>query len=300
MLDDISLFVHIVRQGGLAAAAAQLGLPAATVTRRLQRLEQQLGCQLLHRSARQCLLTQDGEVYFQQYADLVEQFEQTRQRLSRDQNQLSGKLKVLAPTNISHNALRPMWLGFTRTYPEIQLELVMSNQLQDMLKSQADLALRIGAQQDSLLYQQRMGDFQVVVAAAPDYLVSAAPLTQPADLKDHRIIGSTLRNKWRLHNTRSGTVQEVLPRPHVLLNDIAMIAAMAADGQGVALLPLLEIQHQLDRGELVRVLPEWQGQSRSIYLVWPSGKLLSARAKCLRDYIADFIRGVPGLFRTSQ
>lgn len=295
MLDDIALFVQIVRQGSLSAAAEQLALPPATVTRRLQRLEQQLGCQLLHRSARQCLPTQDGEVYFQHYADLVEQFEQTRQRLSRDQSQMSGKLKVLAPTNISHRALRAMWLGFTQDYPDIQLELLLGNQLQDMISSRADLALRIGPQQDSLLYQQRLCHLDVIVAASPGYLAQVPRPEQPADLKDHRIIGSTLRNKWRLRHRQSGQIQEVFPRANMLLNDIALMAAMAADGQGVALLPLLEIQDQLNQGELVNVLPNWQGEGRDMYIVWPSGKLLSARAKCLRDYVVTFVPTVPGL-----
>lgn len=177
MLDDIALFIHIVQQGGLSAAARHLDLPAATVTRRLQKLEQELGSQLLHRSARQCQLTQEGEVYYQAYADLVEQFNQARQQLSRDLRQLSGRLKVLAPSNISNGILKPMWISFCREYPEIQLELVLSNQLQDMISLKADLALRIGPQPDSLLYQKRLGAVGTVLVAAPDYLKAAGSLS---------------------------------------------------------------------------------------------------------------------------
>lgn len=108
MLDDIALFVHIVQHKGLANTAKQLGLPAATVTRRLQKLETALGCQLIYRSARKFVLTTEGEVYYQAYAHLVNQFEQTTRQLNKETHELSGHLKVLVPTNISVGILQPM------------------------------------------------------------------------------------------------------------------------------------------------------------------------------------------------
>ncbi|WP_286239400.1 LysR family transcriptional regulator [Neptuniibacter halophilus] len=289
MLDDIALFIHIVQQGGLSAAARHLDLPAATVTRRLQKLEQELGSQLLHRSARQCQLTQEGEVYYQAYADLVEQFNQARQQLSRDLRQLSGRLKVLAPSNISNGILKPMWISFCREYPEIQLELVLSNQLQDMISLKADLALRIGPQPDSLLYQKRLGAVGTVLVAAPDYLKAAGEPEHPLDLKQHRQLGVTMLHKWPLQHSVQGTLQEIYPRFSVQVNDTTFVRDLVLDGQGIALLPLTEVQELLQQGYLKRVLPEWQGVMRELYAVWPSGKLLSLRAQCLRDYMQNYI-----------
>lgn len=132
MFDDIALFIHIVQQQGLAAAAQKLGLPAATVTRRLQRLEASVARQLIHRSARQFVLTPEGEAFYQAYAGLVEQLEQTQQQLSGELNLLAGPLKVLAPTNISIGLLQPMWSGFIKMYPDIKLELMLSNSVESM------------------------------------------------------------------------------------------------------------------------------------------------------------------------
>ncbi|MCL1124347.1 LysR family transcriptional regulator [Shewanella surugensis] len=109
MLDDMALFVHIVRYHSLANAAKKLNMSAGTLTRRLQKLEQRLACQLINRSARQCVLTQEGETYYQAYADLIEQFEVIQHNLRADRSDMSGKLKVLAPTNISIGFLQPMW-----------------------------------------------------------------------------------------------------------------------------------------------------------------------------------------------
>lgn len=289
MLDDIALFIHVARQGGLAGAARHLGLPTATVTRRIQKLEQQLGRRLLHRSSRQFVLTEEGEVYFQAYADLVDQFELAQQQLSADMRQLSGKLRVLAPTNISHGFLRPMWLGFIRAYPDIQVELRLSNQMQDIIKSKADIALRIGPQPDSLLYQQKLGQIEKILVASPHYLQDAGSPQEPADLKDFRAIGTTLSPKWTLTHVDTGASHEVFPRFNAICDDTSFAKYMACDGQGVSLLPLTEVHDELKTGQLVRVLSPWQGEARDIYVVWPSGKLLNEKAKCLREYLRDYI-----------
>ena len=267
MLDDIVLFVHIVQQGGLSQAGEYLSLPAATVTRRLQRLESRLGQKLLHRSARQCTLTQQGQVYYQSYANLVEQFEQTRYQLNQQKEQLSGKLKVLAPLNICHGFLKPMWLSFCKKYPDIQLELILSNQLDDIIKNQADLALRIGPQADSLLQQKKLAEADSILVASPEYLTNAAKLVEPNDLKHHRL----------------------MCRFKSIYNDTGFVKYQVADHQGIGLLPRFEIINELQTKELVRVLPLWQSLPREIYAIWPSGRLLSKKAVCLRDYMHNFI-----------
>lgn len=289
MLDDLVLFIQIVRRGGLSGAARHLGIPPATVSRRLQNLEKELGCQLLHRSARQFALTQEGEVYYESYRDLVEEFEITQQRLDQERSQLSGKLRVLAPTNFSHSVLRPMWLTFTRDHPDIQLELILSNQLEDMAKTKADIAIRIGEQPDSLLYQQKIGQMATVVVASPKYLQKMPALATPADLQNHRIVGSTLRLKWQLTHRASGHTEEIFPHFQAQSNDLTFVKYWVLDHQGIALLPVSEVLEELRSGSVVRVLSEWQGLTRDIYAVWPSGRLLSEKAKYLREYTRRFL-----------
>ncbi|MGI0116012.1 LysR family transcriptional regulator [Zooshikella sp. RANM57] len=289
MLDDIVLFVHIVQQGGLAGAARYVNLPAATVTRRLKRLEQQLGCHLLHRTPRQCTLTQEGEVYYQTYVDLVEQFEIAQQKLSKDIKALRGKLKVLAPTNISHGFFRQMWLDFMRIYPEIRLELILSNQLQDMLKCRADIAIRIGPQPDSLLYQQKLGAIDKVFVASPEYLSINGEPKHPLELKNHRVVGTTLASKWKLKHIYSGEYLEITPYFSALFNDTGFVKYMVCDSQGISLLPMTEVITELESDELVQILPQWRGEAREIYVVWPSGRLLNEKAKCLHQHLQDYL-----------
>jgi len=289
MYDDIALFVHIVQQQGLAPAAQKLGIPAATVTRRLQRLEASVTRKLIHRSARQFTLTAEGEIYYQAYAGLVEQLEQTQQQLSGELNVLAGPLTVLAPSNISTGLLQPMWSGFIKTHPDIKLELILSNSVESMLSSGAEVALRIGPQESSMLYQKRLGSLTTVLVTTPRYLAISGEPKNIDELQCHRLIGTNTLAKWNMVNSETDVEQEIRPRFSTLVNDVKLATQLVCDDLGISLLPSSEVDHLINTGKLVRVLESWQGPRRDLYAVWPSGKLLSARAKCLRDYMGSFI-----------
>jgi len=290
MYDDIVLFINIVQQQGLAAAAKKMDLPAATVTRRLQRLEAAVTRQLIHRSARQFSLTAEGEVFYQAYAGLVEQLEQTQLQLSGELNVLAGPLTVLAPTNISTGLLQPMWSGFIREHPDIKLELVLSNSVENMLSSSADMALRIGPQASSMLYQKRLGSLKTLLVAAPEYLAINREPSNLEDLNEHRLIGTHTLATWQMMNSDTHMEKEVRPRFSTFVNDVKMVTQLVQDGLGIALLPSSEVSDLIKKGGLVRILQPWQGPDRDLYTVWPSGKLLSAKAVCLRDYMENFIQ----------
>ncbi|MDC8830291.1 LysR family transcriptional regulator [Alteromonas gilva] len=289
-IDDIALFIQVVKHGNLAGAARQLSLPAATVTRRLQKLEHATGAKLLHRSARQCVLTQDGEVYYQTYAGLVGQFESAWQLLSEESQQLSGKLKVLAPVNISHSILRPMWVSFTRQYPDIELELLLSNHPMDIIETQADLAVRIGKQNDSSLYQRRLGQIDTLLVATPGYIERFGMPQHPGELVEHDLIGLTMRPKWLLHNESTGQTFTVYPRCRAQINDPVLVKHFVCDSQGIALAPWLEVKAELEAGHLVRVLPQWGGEVRELLMLWPGGKLMTKRLKCLSEHIYQYVQ----------
>ncbi|WP_298768872.1 LysR family transcriptional regulator [uncultured Shewanella sp.] len=289
MLDDIAMFVHIVRCRSFAGTAKKLNIPAATLTRRLQKLEQTLACRLIHRSARQFVLTQEGETYYQAYAGLIEQFEVTKHNLSTQQTDMSGKLKVLAPTNISIGFLQPMWAGFIKDYPNIQLELLLNNQLEDLVLSQADLALRIGPQTDSSLYQQGLGAVPTLMVASSDYIQRYGEPQFLEDMSSHQLIGHSNTLVWYLSNDVFGKEETLYPKFDTLTNDISLMTQFVCDGLGIALLPMSQVKTQINNGQLQQILSPWRGQARELYAVWPSGRLLNVKAKCLREYMKGFI-----------
>lgn len=293
MLDDIALFIHIAQRRSLAAAAGHLGLPAATVTRRLRKFEDEVGAQLVHRSARKFSLTAEGQAYFEAFADLIVQAEATERGLSADLHALQGGLKVAAPTNISVGILQPMWSGFVKAYPDIRLTLTLSNENKDLLEHQVDLALRAGPQTDMRLYQQKLGSIATVLVASPHYLAEAGTPSVPAGLAGHKLIKVVALAQWELKNAVTGARETVHLNPLVSVDDIGLARQLAVDGHGLALLPVSEVSADLGSGDLRPVLADWQGPLRDIFAVWPTGRLLSARARCLRDYMVSFIGDNP-------
>ncbi|OUS38612.1 LysR family transcriptional regulator ['Osedax' symbiont bacterium Rs2_46_30_T18] len=290
MKDDIFLFVNIVQQQSLAKAAAKLSMPAATVSRRLKHLEEQVGYKLIHRSARAFTLSTQGDIFYNAYVDIVEQFEARQQQLEQQMGSLDGPLKVLAPNNISTSLLRPMWSSFIGKYPEIKLDLTLSNETQNLTESRADIALRIGPQTSSALYQKRVGSIKTLLVTSDHYLANNPSPEQLSDLTNHRLIGTHHIAHWQMYNHKTAKQQALRPKFSCLINDVKLITQLVIDGLGIALLPYSEIQHHLEVGKLIRVLPQWQGPVRDIYTLWPSGKLLSNRALCLRDFIEQFLQ----------
>lgn len=295
MFDDTALFIHIVQKRGLSATATYLNLPPATVSRRLQKLEHNLGCQLIHRSARKFSLTAEGEVYYNSYAGLVQQFEATARNLSTDRHQLSGKLNVFAPTNAAIGVLRPLLSDFVRAFPEIQLDLNLSNETKDILDGQVDLAFRIGPQKGSKLFQKRLGSIATLLVASPDYLAQHGTPKTLNDLHQHKLIAVRTLPKWTMHDATKDKVETFRLSPTTMVDDISMARHFASDGLGISLLPASEIASEVERGSLIQVLPYLLGPPRDVFAIWPSGRLLSARAKCLRDFAQERIAKLPVL-----
>ena len=289
MYDDIALFLEIIKHGSFSATARYLDMPAATVTRRLQKLEKQLGVQLLNRSSRQVTLTQDGQTHYDAYRQVFEELEKVHKGLSRATHELKGPLKVLAPTNISIGLFQPMWSAFIQQYPDIQLELVLNNSIADLLTSKADIALRIGPQQDSDLHQRCLGVITTQLVASPQYVAEHGAPNTIDELNEHRLIGATALSNWLLTKKGSEETRHFQPNFSTLANDLNLVCQLARDGLGIALLPRSETIQQLKDECLVPILPQWHGPARDMYLVWPSGQLLNSKAKCLKDFILDYI-----------
>ncbi|MCG8383744.1 MAG: LysR family transcriptional regulator [Gammaproteobacteria bacterium] len=287
MYDDIALFIEIVRNNSLSLTASSLDIPVATVSRRLKKLESQIGVRLIHRSARQFVLTQEGQAYYHSYAGLFAELEQIQKNLSIETHELKGKLRILAPTNISTGLLQAMWLNFIQQYPDIQLEVILNNSFDDIYLKKADLAIRIGPQTDSSLQQKRLSSIATIFVASPNYIDQFNCPEEIDDLSKHRLIGVTALSNWQLKHQETGQEKVFRPYYSTMVNDLSFARQLVCGGAGIALLPVSEAQKALEQRELVHLLPEWQGPERDVYIVWPSGKLLSARAKCFRDFIVD-------------
>ena len=295
MLDDLALFVAIVEAGSLNAAAAAEELPAATVTRRLQKLESQLGYRLLNRSARRMQPTAEGWQYYEQCRPLVHALRQATRQLDASLSAVSGSIRVLAPVNFASGLLTPAWVSFMRQYPEIRLELELSTRLQDMVSSGADLAIRVGSLDDSSLMQRRLGSAALVMVAAPAYLARAGVPQDLASLEQHELIVAEPLRTWRLRRPGDGAEMVLQPQARLRVNEMRLAVEMAEAGIGVLLCPLLQCREEVADGRLVRVLPDWMPQPRHVYAVWTQRRYLPARVRVLLEHLAQFAENCPAL-----
>lgn len=289
MLDALALFVTIVEAGSLSAAAEHLDLPAATVTRRLQSLERELGCRLLHRSARRLQPTAEGLQYYEQCRPLIHALNQATRSLDDNLRQIAGTIRVLAPVNLASGPLTPAWVGFLQQHPEISLEFQLSNTFQDLVGSGADLAIRVGKQADSLLTLRRLGQIGVRLVAAPTYLARHGTPTTAQELVSHAAIVSIPLLEWSLRDPKTGVESVIRPTARLQANEIRLAVAAAEAGLGILLCPATLTHDGIERGTLVPLLDGWLPTPRPVFAVWPQQRYLPARVRALVDHLQAFM-----------
>lgn len=294
MLDDLACFVAIVDEGSLQAAARRLNLPPATLTRRLQKLEEGLGVQLLLRSARSLKPTPAGTQYYEQCRPLLLALQQATSSLDEDLNQVKGGLRVLAPINLSRGLLAPAWAGFLAAWPDLRLELMLSNSNEDLWRHGADLAIRVGAQSDAKLRQRRLGVIPAILVAAPGYLETHGTPTHPRELAQHRLLVNEPAASWHLQSGADAESFMLKPHGRCSANDIDLAVSLCEAGLGVLYCPRTLCHDAIRAGRLARVLPQWQSPERPIYAVWPQEQM-PRKVRVLLEHLSGFIHGIPSL-----
>ncbi|MBP6115992.1 MAG: LysR family transcriptional regulator [Neisseriaceae bacterium] len=295
MLDDLALFMHIVSCGSLSAAAEMHGMPASTLTRRLQKLEQQLGHKLLTRTARNLTPTPEGWQYYEQCRPLLHALQQTTVQLHQDFHAIAGPVRVLAPVNLANSLLAPAWASFMQQHPKVKLDLSLNNHTQSLIDTGADLAIRFGPMPDANLNMRRLGKVAgAILVAAPQYCQRAAPISS-GSLSQHDLITAFPLHAWTLHQEHTQQQLHFQPNARFHVNELNLAISMAAAGMGIAFTQTHLVQPYLDDGRLLHILPEWAGQPRELYMVWPQQRYVPARVRALIDHLVAFCDAEPCL-----
>lgn len=296
MLDrfrSMEVFVAAVDAGSFAAAAAQLGMTPQMVARYVQALEERLQATLLQRTTRRQSLTELGSQYYQRCVQLLRDAEAADALAQEAQSEPSGQLRISAPYQWGSQTLADFAAGFLQRYPQVSLDLRLSDQVVDLLGEGIELAFRIGAEQlndSSSLVSRPLRPFQMVACAAPAYLARAAAPQQPADLAQHACIGFVfwnrqLFNEWTFSRAGQSTAVRV-NCPFQANSGYAQLRA-ALQGTGILLASTDLVQADLDAGRLQRVLPDWQGPSRPMHLIYAADRQRTAK---LRHFVEEALQ----------
>jgi DNA-binding transcriptional LysR family regulator len=285
-LDELQVFVAILDAGSMAAAARQLGRSPAAVTRVLGTLETRAGARLFERSTRRLLPTEAGLRLAEQGRRLLADYDAALRPPGAATPR--GLLRIAAPTVFGSRHVAPVITRFLTQYPEIQVELQLSDRNADMIEEGIDAAVRIGPLANMSLVARRLGEVRRVTVASPAYLDRRGTPSTPADLAGHELIMSTsVRSvaEWRY---RAGGREHVVRySPRLRMNDVEAVLGAARDGFGIARALSYQVEPDLRCGALQRLLADYEPEALPVHLVLPSARHMAPRLRAFVDFAVD-------------
>lgn len=288
--NESAVFVKVVQAGSFSEAARQIGLPTSTVSTRVSRLEKRLGITLLQRTTRRLSLTEAGKVYYHHASQGLSYLLEAEAAVDEARKQPQGRLKVTAPADLGDNLLANLILRTQQEFPELEVELLLTDRYIDLVAEGIDVAIRTGDLRDSTFVAKSLGSIRWQLFASRDYLKEARPLEMPQDIQNHHCLQFTPmgRDAWVLEN---GVSQIAIPlKARTIVNSISVVKAMVENGQGIALLPSYVSRESLINGGLLRVLPSWQAKSNPVHLVYPKQRFMSPKLRAFLDLAQDELR----------
>ncbi len=291
-LDAMSVFVAIVDGGSLSAAGRRLGVPLATVSRKLADLEAHLKTRLITRSTRRLELTDAGRDYLHACRQILEQVDEAERAAAGAYAKVKGQLVVAAPVVFGRLHLVPVAAAFLEQHPEVDIQLRLGDRNVDLIEEHVDVALRIGILPDSTLVATQLGAIHRVLCASPDYLRRFGTPRSPDDLQNHRCIsfdGLDTSSGWTFVGS-GGEKRSVAIRPRLSASTADAAIAAAAFGLGVTRVLSYQVADALREGRLVRVLSADEPPAVPAHLVYPGQGRLPMKTRAFIDFAADRLR----------
>jgi DNA-binding transcriptional LysR family regulator len=284
--EAISTFAAVAEQGGFSAASRQLGVPLATVSRRVAELEQSLGARLLTRSTRKVTLTEIGEQYLNVCKRVLDELGEADRLAAGEYQAPRGDLVVSAPRGLGSVYLGPIVTDFLTAYPEINVDLRLSDSLVNLSAEGVDVALRIAHLADSSLIAVKLGVIRHVVCASPAYLDRRSPPQTIDDLSNHDCVtftGLSPAREWTFRRKGRTARVPVKSRLSVTTADAALGAAVA--GIGLTRLLCYQASKAIEAKQLSLLLRAYEPEPLPVSLIYPSGRLVPKKLKAFLDFV---------------
>jgi len=289
LLGSMKTYVAVVDGGSFATAATRMDVSRAMVSKQVQKLEEHLGTRLLNRTTRRLSLTETGRAFYERSVQILGDVEEAEQIAGQMTTMPRGVLRVTIPLSYGQHRLGSIIGAYTRAYPQVQLDIALSDRKVDLVEEGFDVAIRIGAMPQSDLIARKLGVAHGIVCASPAYLAAHGTPQLPGDLVGHACLDYSLTGGggWRLESSSGHATSPVtVPIAGAMKadnGDIIRLAAVA--GAGIAFQPHFIVGEDLDAGRLVQVLPDWRSAEMGIYAVYPSRKHLSAKVRTFVDFL---------------
>ena len=286
-LKSMVVFAQIVEQGSLTAAAKQLSLTRAVVSYHLKKLETQLEVTLLNRSTRTMALTEAGIAYYQRCRVITEQANAANQQIENLKNEPQGLLKISCPVNVGMQLIVPAINNFKRLYPKIDIDLQLSDEVIDIIKSGFDFAIRGVALNDSNLQATKLTTMSTCICGSPEYFANFSKPKTPEQLSEHKWVVYQLGSKT-LTLQKEGKKYSLPMQGGLSTNNAAARTAFVEAGHGIGRIPLYDAWPKVQAGLLDIVLDDYKSKDIELYGVFPPGAAGSKKLRLFIDYLKEY------------
>ncbi|MGD8569797.1 MAG: LysR family transcriptional regulator [Gammaproteobacteria bacterium] len=290
-LTDIAVFVEVVKANSFTTAARELDLSRSVVSKYITRLEKRLGVRLLNRTTRRLSMTEAGQRFFQQSHSALMQLENAEGEIHAMQAEPKGLLRLSAPSSFGIIHLAPLLPQLRQTYPELNLELSISDKLVDIVDEGIDIAIRIGELPDSSLIAKRISPCRYVVCASPNYLKQHGKPETPDDLTQHNCLLFQFwdaPNQWQFLS-RDNQFINIKVQGEIVSNNSLALRKIMLSGGGISMAPTFLVGDDIINGRLVPVLTDYHIKPISIYVVYPHRQYLTAKARAFLEFLSEHI-----------
>lgn len=297
-LKAMKLFVRVAELGSFSKAAEDMQTSKSSISKLLTALEKDIGAKLLHRTTRQLRLTQTGTDYLQSCREILRQLEDAESSVQESQQQPKGRLRINTAMALALSSLAPAFTEFMRLYPDIKLDVHLSDEAQDLLTHNFDLGLRVASQPfDSTYIGKVIAEFDYSICASPDYLETHAPIKYAKDLQQHNCFEYSYfrsNNSWPIGH------KNILIHGQLKANSSTFILEMVKQGAGIGFIPRFISYRALETGQLVEVLKNEHKPSMYLYALYPTRDFLPPRLKVFIAFLQGWIAQHPNVFGYSQ
>ena len=302
-MNDMLYFAEVVEQGGFAAAGRHLGIPKSKLSRRVAELETRLGVRLLQRTTRKLSLTEVGEVYLRHCTAMRDAAEAAAEAVEQAQTEPRGTIRVACPVTLAQSTVGPIMGAFLARYPQVKVDMRVSNRVVDLVEEGVDVALRVRAtlEDSGSLVVKNLGLTQTFLVASPALLARQGQPASPQDLvRLDSVSMSAVDGKatWNLLGP-NGATYVLTHQPRYVADDLLTLKFAVVCGSGMCVLPDYMCRDEMQDGRLVAVLPGWAPPHGVFHAVYPSRRGMVPAVRRFLDFLAEYTSG-EGLPRVPQ
>lgn len=292
--DEMAVLVATVRAGSFSRAASSLGMTPSGTSKLIARLEHRLGIQLLQRTTRTMQLTEAGELYYERATRLLEEIDGLERDIESHHRHPQGRIMLTAPVVLGSDLLMPVVIEFQRRYPEVTVELELTDRVVDLATEGFDVAIRATDKPPEWCVARKLGDDVRVLCASPGYLRNRRAPERPADLAQHRCITHTVESggprQWHLRTEVDGPIEPTTLHSSLALNNLAAVHQAVLAGLGIGNLPAYMVEEQIANGRLHSLLAPYVPVQRTIYALYAASRVMPAKTRAFLEVLESTFR----------